>query len=136
MSVFQRMLNGSSDPEDLLACVFQLNGLEVEAYFSLLETPDARMEDIAEMLDRDRSTAHRAVQRLVDLQLAHRQTQPLEGGGYCYTYRAANPSQVRERIEERLTLFEEAVQERLETFQNEIQTRTDGAQPTQPPAKR
>lgn len=124
MSVFHRMLNGSSNPDDLLACVFHLNDLEIQAYFTILERPDARMDTLAEELDRDRSTAHRAVQRLVDLRLAHRQTQPLNGGGYCYTYRAANPSSVRDRIEERLDLFEEAVRERLDRFHEDVQTYT------------
>lgn len=130
------MLNGSSNPEDLLACVFQLNDLEVQAYFSLLENPDARMEDIAQVLERDRSTAHRAVHRLVDLQLAHRQTQPLDGGGYCYTYRAAGPSDVRERIEERLTLFEEAVEQRLKRFHEEAKALNGDGRTTEPAAKR
>lgn len=116
------MLNGSSSPEDLLACVFHLNDLEIQAYFTILERPDARMDTLAEQLERDRSTAHRAVQRLVDLELAHRQTKPLDGGGYCYTYRATNPSSVRDRIEERLDLFEQAVRERLDRFHEDVQT--------------
>ncbi len=135
--MFHRMLNGSSDPEDLLACVFHLNDLEITAYFTILEQPDTRMDTLAEELDRDRSTAHRAVQRLVDLQLAHRQTQPLDGGGYCYTYRAANPSSVRELIEQRLDLFEQAVRERLDRFHEDVQSYApNGNANTQPSAKR
>lgn len=117
MSVFDRMLNGSSDTEDLLACVFRLSELESRTYFSLLETPGARIDELARVLDRDRSTAHRAVQRLVDLRLAERDQTPLEGGGYCYRYRAADPSTVRAMIEERVDAFEQAVRDRLERFE-------------------
>jgi predicted transcriptional regulator len=119
MSVFHRMLNGSSDCEDLLACVFRLNELEVRAYFALLEHPETRMDELAEALDRDRSTVHRAVQTLVDLQLAERRAEGLDGGGYCYTYEAASPAAVRERIEERLDAFQEAVEERLARFEED-----------------
>lgn len=130
MSVFRRMLNGSSGCQDLLACVFHLNRLETQAYFSLLERPGARMEQIANALDRDRSTAHRAVQRLRDLGLAERETRPLDGGGYCYVYRAVDPAIVRERIEERLDAFETAVREKMDTFQEEAQQHATPPAPT------
>lgn len=129
MSVFHRMLNGSSGCEDLLGCVFQLNDLETAAYFSLLEHPDARMEQIAAALDRDRSTAQRAVQKLVHLNLAEREAEPLDGGGYCYTYRAIEPRAVRERIEARLEAFEDAARERLDRFHEEAVARLDGEAP-------
>lgn len=122
MSVFHRMLNGSSGCEDLLACVFRLNDLEVRAYFALLEHPDARIDEIAGALDRDRSTAQRAVQTLVDLQLADRRAEPLDGGGYCYTYEAADPERVRAMIEERLDAFEDAVRERLAKFEEDARS--------------
>lgn len=121
MSVFHRMLNGSSSAEDLLACVFRLSEMEARTYFSLLENPGARIDELADALDRDRSTAHRAVQRLVDLRLADREQTPLDGGGYCYRYEAADPSTVRAMIEERLDAFEDAVRDRLERFEDAAQ---------------
>lgn len=123
MSVFQRVLSGSSSCEDLLACVYQLNEVETRAYFALLENPRARVEEIADALDRDRSTANRAVQTLMALDLADRQTISMEAGGYYYVYRPTDPDVVRERIQERLEAFREAVDQKIDRFHREARER-------------
>lgn len=117
---FHRLLDGACGAEELLACVFGLNPLETAAYFTLLEHPGARMDEIADELDRERSTAHRAVQTLVDRDLATRETVPMPSGGYYHSYEAADPSDVRCRIEERIEAFEQVVQEHLDRFHEEL----------------
>lgn len=117
MSVFGRMLDGPSGCEELLASIFGLNELETTTYFRLVEDPGMRVERLAEVLDRDRSTAHRAVQALVEAELVRRETRPLEGGGYCYVYHPVDPDHVAARIEARLRAFEDAVQEMVDRFE-------------------
>ena len=122
MSVFNRMLNGSQRCTDLLACVYELNRLESQAYFRLLEDEGLSLDDLAGLLDRERSTVHRAVQKLLNVQLAERETVPLKGGGYYYRYRATSPETVRARIERRLDDFQAAVEQALDAFEDEVAT--------------
>lgn len=117
--MFSRLLNGSNGCSDVLSCVYELNTLETAAYFALLEDKGARMEALADELDRDRSTVYRAVQKLMNLHLVQRETIPLDGGGYCYEYQATDPTQVRDRIEERLAKLQEAVRDGLDSFEQE-----------------
>lgn len=120
MSVFQRLLNGSRGCTDLLRCVYELNQLETAAYVALLDREGARMEELTDLLDRDRSTVHRAVQRLLDLQLAERETVPMRGGGYYHRYRATSPDKVRQLVEARLKSFEDAVRSSLDSFEEDL----------------
>ena len=61
MSVFGRLLNGPCGCHDLLSCLYELNELETHAYFALLGAQGSRMDDLADRLERDRSTVTRAV---------------------------------------------------------------------------
>lgn len=123
MSGFRRMVSGSAGCEDLLAWVYDLNDLETSAYFALLEEPRLRVEQLADALDRDRSTAHRAVQRLLDVGIAERETESLEAGGYYYVYQAEDPERVRERIEDRIAEFERTIRDQLDSFAVEARDR-------------
>lgn len=129
MSVFNRMVNGSRGCMDLLACVYELNALESQAYFALVENPGSRMEELADVLDRDRSTVHRAVQKLLHLQLAERETVPMKGGGYYHRYNATSPEQVRHLIESRLDDFQQAVRSALDSFEDEVEDHVNGSAP-------
>lgn len=124
MSGFRHMLNGSVGCEDLLAWVYDLNQLETSAYFAILEEPRLRVEQLADALERDRSTAHRALQRLLDVGLAERETESLESGGYYYVYQAEDPERVRERIEDRMAEFERTIRDKLDSFAVEARDRT------------
>lgn len=117
MSAVERMLTGSAGCKDLLACVYGLNELETEAYFRLLAAPGARMTELADALDRDRTTAHRAVQKLVTLSLAEWERVPMDGGGYHYRYDAAEPELVRERIQARVQRLLRTLEEQVERFE-------------------
>jgi predicted transcriptional regulator len=87
-----------------------------------------RIEELAEGLQRDRSTVYRAVQKLVAVHLAERQTVAMRGGGYYHVYRAVPPGVVRSRIEERMTMLQAVVRQSLAEFEQQVQRRVAEAQ--------
>lgn len=130
MSMFSRMLNGSRGCHDLLMCLYELNALETAAYFALLRRERAKMEDLAADLERERSTVYRAVQKLMNLDLAQRETITIRSGGYYFVYEPTPPAKVRELIEQRLAEFESAVRCGLDAFEEEVAARTSEAPTT------
>lgn len=109
----------TEDPpfDDIMTCVFGIQGREVRTYLTLLDRPGATVAEVAEALDRDRSNANRSLSRLLDLELVTRERRLLESGGYVYQYRAVPLSETKERLHEGLDRWAERVHDRIDAFE-------------------
>ena len=88
-------LTADLDCDSLLECVNGLHELDRTIYFHLLETDECTtVEEIAAAVDRDRSTAYRAVRRLHDAGYLNREQVTYENGGYCYRYEPNDPDDI------------------------------------------
>ncbi len=93
-----------SRPSELLCCVFGLNKNEIDTYFVLL-TGEKTVEEVAEVIDRDRTTVQRVLTSLYKKGLARRETKYFPRGGHYFVYSAVSPEQVREVILRQLDQF-------------------------------
>ena len=84
-------------PSDLLCCAFGLRNSELDVYFSLISGPKT-VEQIAERIDKDRSTVQRVLNKLHTKGLAKRDTHKIQRGGYYYEYSAEETEIVRDQI--------------------------------------
>lgn len=92
------LFNKSFDkPSDLLCCAFGLRNSELDVYFSLISGPKT-VEQIAERIDKDRSTVQRVLNKLHTKGLAKRDTHKIQRGGYYYEYSAEKSEVVRDQI--------------------------------------
>lgn len=92
-----------SDPDELLGYVYGVSALDREVYLELLRAEEpARVDDLVDRVDRNRSTVYRSVQRLQQAGLVSKQKEGLRGGGYCHVYRAVDPSRVATAMRRRL----------------------------------
>ena len=82
---------------DMLSRLFDLNKLDLQLYRLLVNQP-YRARPLAYMVDRDRSTVHRSLQRLVSTGLCKRICCPVDGGGRYFKYRAAPPTVVKHQV--------------------------------------
>ena len=83
--------------EDLLCCAFGLRNSEITIYLYLIDGPKT-VEEIAVVVEKDRSTVQRTLNRLHKKDLVERRTQSIERGGYYYEYIAKSTGEVREEI--------------------------------------
>ncbi len=83
--------------EDLLCCAFGLRDSEITIYLYLIDSPKT-VEEIAVVVEKDRSTVQRVLNRLHKKDLVERRTQSIERGGYYYEYIAKSTEKVREEI--------------------------------------
>ena len=84
-------------PSDLLCCAFGLRNSEIDTYFSLI-SGSKTVEQISEIIGKDRSTVQRVLNKLHKKNLIERDTHLIERGGYYYEYRAKSTNDVREEI--------------------------------------
>jgi len=81
--------------EGLLECFHGLKHLDRACYRALVDSPEPlTVDEVAEVVDRERSTAYRSVQRLVSAGLIQKEQVNYEDGGYYHVYRPTDPSEI------------------------------------------
>lgn len=86
--------------EDLLECVHGLKSLDRECYRALATADEPLTIDaIADRIDRERSTAYRSVQRLLEAGLLEQDQVNYEHGGYYHVYRPIDPDTVADEMQ-------------------------------------
>lgn len=89
--------------EELLECIHGLKSLDTECFLVLNETGEPMtVDDIAEQIDRERSTAYRSVQRLLDHGLVRKEQVNHDEGGYSYVYEPRDPTAVARKMQRML----------------------------------
>jgi predicted transcriptional regulator len=89
--------------EGLLECFHGLKQLDKDCYQALVSADEAlTIDEIAERVDRERSTAYRAVQRLLKAGFIQKEQINYEQGGYYHVYRPTDPSQIADDMQRML----------------------------------
>ncbi|MFD1562322.1 helix-turn-helix domain-containing protein [Haloarchaeobius amylolyticus] len=77
---------------DLLECVHGLKELDRTVFRLLLDADEPQtVDDVADGIGRDRSTAYRSISRLLDTGFVTQEQQNYDTGGYYYVYRVREP---------------------------------------------
>ena len=89
--------------EGLLECIHGLKQLDKECYRVLVETGEPlTIDEIADKVDRERSTAYRAIQRLLQSGFIQKEQINYEEGGYYHVYRPTDPDVVADEMQRML----------------------------------
>jgi predicted transcriptional regulator len=113
------LLDDEPDIEEVMACVFDVQGHEVRTYLALLDHPGSTVAELAEALDRDRSNVNRSLSTLREKQLAERRRRLLDSGGHVYQYTATPVDEARELMRETLDEWAAYVHDRIDGFGTE-----------------
>jgi predicted transcriptional regulator len=84
--------------EDLIECITGSGKLDKEVYFTIMENGSMGLDEIAEAVDRERSTAYRAVQRLEENGFLNKNKEGKKGGGYQHIYEPVDPDKVADQM--------------------------------------
>jgi len=99
----QEMLRSDMECEGLLECFHGLTELDRAVFETLVESETAMtVDEIGERVDRERSTAYRAVKRLEEAGFLEREQRTYDGGGYYHVFRPADPEGVADDMQRML----------------------------------
>ena len=101
--------------EDLMRCILGLQEIEIRVYFDLLENGEGSVLEIAERVNRDRTTVQKALRSLMNCGLVSRK-KVTEKVGYKYIYNAVELDKVSDIIEELLDDWYQNVKKWLNYF--------------------
>jgi predicted transcriptional regulator len=96
-------LVGDMQCESLLQCFHGLKGLDREVFSVLVAADDPlTVDEVAEAVDRERSTAYRSVRRLVDAGFVRSEQINYDDGGYYHVYDPVDADEVAADLQEML----------------------------------
>lgn len=111
--------------DQLLEHLFGLNELDKRIYHLLTERDtELQLDDLAEEVDRDRSTVYRSVQRLLEEKLVEKKQFNYDTGGYCHVYRAVDPAEVADRMENKLNAMYVSLNFTIQDFRQDYGLQT------------
>ncbi len=97
------MLRQDMDCEGLLECFHGFRELDKEIFRILMMSGESlTVDEIAEQVDRERSTAYRAVQRLLQVGFIQKEQINYDQGGYYHVYHPTNPNKIADDMQEML----------------------------------
>ncbi|WP_224335907.1 helix-turn-helix domain-containing protein [Haloprofundus halobius] len=97
------MLRQDMQCERLLECFHDLKEIDKDVFRLLNETEDPlTVDEVAEEIDRERSTAYRSVQRLLQAGYLQKEQVNYEQGGYYHVYRPRNADEIAQEMQRML----------------------------------
>jgi predicted transcriptional regulator len=86
--------------EGLLECFHGLKRLDKDVFQALVHTDEPlTVDEIAETVDRERSTAYRAVQRLLQAGFIQKEQVNYDQGGYYHVYKPTDSSNITDDMQ-------------------------------------
>ena len=93
-------LQSDMECEGLLACFHGLKPLDRQCFQKFVEADEPlTVDEIAAAVDRERSTAYRSVQRLLQTGFLEKEQINYDQGGYYHVYSPTNPSVVADEMQ-------------------------------------
>lgn len=106
------------DCEELFSFFHDINDLD-RCNFRLLYQSDEPMtvDELAEEVDRERSTVYQSTQRLLQAGLIQKHQRNYEEGGYYHVYDSRNPERIAADLQETLNDHYQAIQNLIREFE-------------------
>ena len=115
--------------EGLLECFHGLKQLDKQVFQELVRTDAAlTIDEIADEVDRERSTAYRAVQRLLQAGFIQKEQVNYDQGGYYHVYRPTDPEQVADDMQRMLNDWYAKMGQLIQEFEDKYE-RSEGSAP-------
>ncbi len=104
------------DFEHIVKCVLKLTISELEVYLSLIENPGVGVDELSEIMGKDRSGVYRSLQTLLEKGLVKREYRILKHGGYKYIYTPIDVEILKSILREELEKWFKKLNEVVEKF--------------------
>ncbi len=116
--------------EGLLECFHGLKQLDKECFQSLVDADEPlTVDEIAEAVDRERSTAYRAVQRLLQTGFIQKEQVNYDQGGYYHVYSPTDPTKIANDMQRMLNDWYAKMGQLIQEFETKYD-RTDATAPS------
>lgn len=99
--------------DDVIKYLYNLNKLDIKVYKTLSKTKELKTNDLANQLNKERSTIYRSLQRLSYCGLCKKKTKTLKKGGYYYIYEPVKKNEIKKNLESCIELWSQKMKTTL-----------------------
>ncbi|MFB6194612.1 MAG: helix-turn-helix domain-containing protein [Haloplanus sp.] len=97
------MIRRDMECESLLECFHDLKSIDKQVFELLNESDEPlTVDELAERIDRERSTAYRSVQRLIQAGFLEKEQRNYEQGGYYHVYQPRDADEIAQEMQRML----------------------------------
>jgi predicted transcriptional regulator len=116
--------------EGLLECFHGLKQLDREVFQTLVGTGEPlTVDEIADRVDRERSTAYRAVQRLLTAGFIQKEQVNYDQGGYYHVYKPTDPAEIADNMQRLLNDWYAKMGQLIQEFETKYEGEQDASAP-------
>ena len=105
---------------DLLTCLYNLKPSDLEVLLALAKNENAPLDQIAKIVQKDRTSVHRCLSKLVSINLVTKQSKSIKGGGYYHTYAMLDPETIKKHALERVKEITESLKALVDSFESDL----------------
>jgi predicted transcriptional regulator len=120
MDSIQLLAKKTATCADLLTCLYNLKPTDLEVLLQVAKNPNSTIDEIANAVQRDRSSVHRCLSKLSSANLVTKQSKTLKGGGYYHAYAMVEPSLIKKHAKERVKEITESLEGLIESFESDL----------------
>ena len=106
---------------DLLTCLYNLKSSDLEVLLAVAKNENVTLDQIAKIVQKDRSSVHRCLSKLVSINLVTKQSKSIKGGGYYHTYAMLDPETIKKHALERVKEITESLKALVDSFELDLQ---------------
>ena len=112
--------------EGLLECIHGLKKLDKECFRVLVESDEPlTIDEVADRVDRERSTAYRSIQRLLQTGFIQKDQVNYDQGGYYHVYYPTDPKQIADDMQRMLNDWYAKMGQLIQEFEDKYDQRVD-----------
>jgi predicted transcriptional regulator len=112
--------------EGLLECFHGLKDLDRECFLALVDSEDPlTVDEVAERVDRERSTAYRAIQRLDKAGFVRKKQVNYEQGGYYHVFSPRDPDELADEMQRLLNDWYAQMGQLIHEFREKYRKRVE-----------
>jgi len=117
--------------EGLLECFHGLKQLDREVFQALVGTDEPlTVDEVADRVDRERSTAYRAVQRLLTAGFIQKEQVNYDQGGYYHVYKPTDPADIADNMQRLLNDWYAKMGQLIQEFETKYEGEQDASAPS------
>ncbi len=120
MDSLQQLSTKGATCQDLLICLYNLKPIDLEILLAVAKNPQATLDQIATTVQRDRSSVHRCLAKLVTANLVVKQSKTLKGGGYYHAYTMVEPDLIKEHAKARVKEITASLNSLIDNFETSL----------------
>ncbi|HTY74015.1 MAG TPA: helix-turn-helix domain-containing protein [Candidatus Nanoarchaeia archaeon] len=120
MDNIQLLTRKEATCSDLLSCLYNLKPIDLEVFLEVAKKESVTLDQVAQVVHRDRSSTHRCLSKLLSAGLVNKQTKPLKGGGYFHVYSAVEPAKIKQQARQKVKDITEGLENLIESFESDL----------------